>query len=79
VALWMGVNSLLAFNGERMNRPWNKGEEEHYTEMATKVLTLAKIHQIDAIRVALLEHGIDPRFSAPIVADVCFGGASRKL
>ena len=65
-------------------------EAKHYTaltqeevalweERATKVLTLAKIHQIDAIRVALLEHQIDPRFSSPSVADVAFGGMTRKL
>jgi len=54
-------------------------ESNRYMKMAALVLTLAKIHQIDAIRVAVLEHQINPVFAGPIVADVCFGGGSRRI
>lgn len=45
--------------------------------IAALVLTLAKIHQMDAVRIALIDHQIDPRFSGPIVADACFGMLTR--
>lgn len=88
-ATLMGMNALFGQHAVRKrqdpntpalrwpNRTADTDTIKHYEAWARKVLTLAKIHQIDAIRVAVVEHGIPPVFAGPIVADVCLGGAAR--
>jgi hypothetical protein len=76
----MGYAATQAYRGPSKINFSQESEafQKSTRELADKVLTLAKIHQIDAVRVGVLEHNIDPRFSAPIVADVAYGGATRK-
>lgn len=54
-------------------------EREQWREWARTVITLAKVHQVDALRIAVAEYQIPPIFAGAIVADVCFGGSRRVL